>query len=69
VADLSGTTDRARLIAAAIGGALAGTRKKAARRRSGTPTRNSIMILTAMMSVVPLTWCFGLERVTVIETA
>jgi hypothetical protein len=70
VADLLGTTDRfPRLIAAAMGCALAGARKKATRRRSGTLSTawKTIMILAAMMSVVPLTWGFGLERARGIE--
>ena len=50
------------LIAAAMGGALAGATKKAIKRRLGTPARKSIMILAALMYVVPLTWGFGLER-------
>ena len=68
VADLLGTTDRfPRLMAAAMGSALTGARMEATRRRSGTPTRKSIMILAEMTNVVLLTCWFGLERAKGIE--
>ena len=58
----SGERDDA--IAAAMGSVLAGARRKAARPRSGTQrargrARESVMILAATTSVVPLTWGFG----------
>jgi hypothetical protein len=63
--------ERDEAIAAAMGSALAGARKKAAGpsigHAAGTRGWESIMILAEMMSMIPRSWGSGLERAKGIE--